>query len=147
MRTIEKLGAALLTAVALAGCDSILGENRTPETISYQVQGSAGEPVQLVLSSQFVSGVNESGTTEVQLFIADTTDTVLPLSGTYDISVDRRFFIEVLPEDTLNTVTGRVIVNVDGRNLIDESGAFLVDPPFRFVYAFNQVTTRVIEVF
>ena len=77
----------------------------------------------------------------------DTLDTVLPLDGNYDISLERRFFIQVLPLDTLATVNGRVIVDVDGRNLFNQQGTLPVDPPFRYVYVFNQATTRVIELF
>jgi hypothetical protein len=137
----------LVATVALTGCDAILGDDPTPETIRYQVQGDAGAPVQILLSKEFVSGVTEAGVTEVSLFVVDTLDTVLPVEGDYDISLERRFFIQVLPLDTLATVNGRVIVDVDGRNVFNRQGTLPVDPPFRYVYVFNQATTRVIELF
>ena len=111
-----------------------------------RVQGEAGTAVQVIRSREFVAGVSESGVTEVSVFVSDTLDVVLPLDETYDISIQRRFFIQVLPQDTLEAVTARVIVNVDGRNLFDDRGTLPLDPPFRYVYVFNQRTTRVIDV-
>lgn len=135
---------ALVAAVSLAGCDSILGENKTPEMISWQVQGEAGTPVELIISKQFVAGVTEAGVTEVAVFDSDTVSTVLPAQGDLDVRLERRFFMQVATQDT---ITGRVNVSVDGRSLLSEQGDILPESPFRFVYVFNQTTTRIIEVF
>lgn len=142
-------GPFLVLALALgaAGCDAILGEDRTPETIRYQVLGDAGTEVQLIISSQFVSGITEEGVTQVSVFLADTVNATLPLDESRDISIDRRFYMQALPVDTTTVLEARVLVDVDGRPLFDDSGFLPVDPPFRFVYVFNERTTRIIEVF
>jgi len=146
MHRLGKLFAVFALGASLAGCDSILGEDKTPRSISWSVQGEAGFPVQVILSKQFVAGVTELGVTEVAVFGSDTLDTVLPVEGDMDVSLERRFFIQVTPLDTLRTLNGRLVVNVDGRGIFNEQGTILWNPPLRFVYVFNQPTTRIIEV-
>lgn len=131
----------------LGACESFLGDDPTPETIRYRIQGPAGTPVQVIISKEFVSGVTETGITQVEIFGSDTLDTTLPVDGELGVSLERRFFVQVLHADSVNIDGARVIVDADGRNLFDESGTLLADPPFRYVYVFNQRTTRVIEVF
>ena len=137
----------LVLVAGLVGCDSLLGDDPTPETIRYRVQGEAGAQVQLIISKQFVSGVTEAGITEVSLFQADTLNVTLPVDQDFDISLERRFFLQAVAADTAMDVSARVIVDVDGRPLFDDEGDLPDDPPFRFVYVFNQATTRLIEVF
>ena len=137
----------LVLLAGLVGCDSLLGDDPIPETIRYRVQGDPGTAVQLIVSKQFVSGVTEEGITEVSLFVADTLDVTLPVDEDFDISLERRFFLQAIAADTTQDVSARVIVDVDGRSLFDDEGQLPDDPPFRFVYVFNQATTRIIEVF
>ncbi|HSM03931.1 MAG TPA: hypothetical protein VK858_04890 [Longimicrobiales bacterium] len=115
--------------------------------MTFEVRGESGTVVDVVVSSQFVSGVTESGTTQVTLGLSDTLTVVLPMDSTFDIRVDRRFFAEVMPApaDTLEQV--RVVATLDGRSLFNEQGDIFPESPFRFVYVFNQPTTQVIEVF
>ena len=50
---------------------------------------------------------------------------------------------EVLGADTLEV---HVVVDVDDRNLVNESGGIFPGDPWHFVYAFNQFLTRDIDV-
>ena len=69
------------------------------------------------------------------------------INALQSISVDRRFYMEAIPTDSASTVEARVIVDVDGRPLFDDQGDLFFESPFRFVYVFNERTTRIIEVF
>ena len=136
----------LAASLVLAGC-GIFGDDKLPEDLTVQIQGETGTAVDVVVARQFVSGVDELGVTQIQLLSSDTLSVVLPMDSTFDIRADRQFFAEVIPApaDTLEQV--RFIATLDGRSLFNEQGSILPESPFRFVYVFNQPTTRTIEVF
>ena len=115
--------------------------------MTFEVRGESGTVVDVVVSSQFVSGVTEAGVTQVSIGLSDTLTVVLPMDSTFDIRVDRRFFAEVMPAPTDTLEQVRVIATLDGRSLFNEQGDIFPESPFRFVYVFNQPTTPVIEVF
>ena len=83
--------------VLLSGCDSILGGDRIPDEIRFQVTGEAGTPVQVVLSRYFAVGIDELGTTRVSIAQADTLMTTLPVDTVVNIRVERRFYAEARP--------------------------------------------------
>ena len=144
---MKTLRASLLAALLfVAGC-GLFGEDKTPEFINLRVSGDAGRPVTLVLSTFFNSGIDELGVNRVSLGLADTLDVVLPWDTIVDIRVERRFFAEMSAFDT-DTTNARMIVDVDGRSLFDETRAVSETTPFRFLYLFNVRTTGTnIEVF
>lgn len=134
----------LLAAVTLGGCSAIL-DDPTPENIHFEMRGEAGQRVRAIYSTQFVAGRNESGVTRVQVVRADTVVHEIPFQRAMNISIDRRWFVqaESLDGDTLSV---HVIVNVDDRGLVDESGGIFPDEPWHFVYSFNQLLTRDLDV-
>ena len=139
------LGLPLLPAVVvIGGCSAIL-EDLTPENIHFEMRGEPGARVRAIYSTQFVAGLSEFGVTRVQVVRADTVVHQLPFQRTVDISIDRRWFVqaESLDGDTLSV---NVIVNVDDRGLVDESGRVFPDEPWHFVYSFNQLLTRDLDV-
>jgi hypothetical protein len=135
---------AVLVLCALSACDWF--DDPTPTQVTLSVTGEAGTMAELVLSTQFVAGVTDAGVTQVQIFLADTLVRPLPIDTVVSIAVDRRFFAEVSPLESA-IAEYRIRVNVDDRRLFDETGDVLAASPFRYVYSFNQATTRVIEVF
>ena len=135
------LFAALLV---LGGC---FGDDRVPEFINMEVSGEAGSPVTLVLSTFFNTGTDELGVNQVSLGLSDTLDVVLPWDTVVDIRVQRRFFAELSLME-VDTTNARLVVDVDGRSLFDDTRSVTPDDPFRFLYLFNvQVTGTNIEVF
>lgn len=140
--TVKKLFVAV-ALVAISGCE--IFEDLTPRNIFFEMSGEAGQQVRVIYSTQFVAGVNEFGVTRVQVVRSDTILHEVPFTRAIDISVDRRWFVqaEALGSDTLEV---HVIVDVDDRNLVNESGGIFPDEPWHFVYAFNQFLTRDIDV-
>lgn len=140
--TVRKplLAAALF---AISGCGVF--EDLTPRNIFFEMSGEADQQVRVIYSTQFVAGVNEFGVTRVQVVRSDTILHKVPFTRVIDISVDRRWFVqaESLGADTLEV---HVVVDVDDRNLLNESGGIFPGDPWHFVYSFNQVLTRDIDV-
>ena len=134
----------LLAAVTLGGCSGIL-DDQTPENIYFEMRGEAGQRVRAIYSTQFVAGLSEFGVTRVQVVRSDTIVHEVPFQRAMDISIDRRWFVqaESLDGDTLSV---QVIVNVDDRGLVDESGGIFPGEPWHFVYSFNQLLTRDLDV-
>ena len=129
--------------VAFSGCE--IFEDPTPRNIFFEMSGEAGGQVRVIYSTQFVAGVNEFGVTRVQVVRSDTILHELPFDRAFDISVDRRWFVqaESLGTDTLRVA---VIVDVDDRNLVNESGGIFPNEPWHFVYSFNQLFSRDLDV-
>ena len=133
----------VLTVVALGGCSVF--DNPTPENIFFEMRGETGDRVRAIYSTQFVAGTNEFGVTRVQVVRSDTVVHEIPFVRQMDISVDRRWFVQAEPLGA-DTLSVQVIVNVDDRRLLDESGGIFPDEPWHFVYSFNQLLTRDIDV-
>ena len=134
---------AMVAVAALGGCSVF--EDLTPENIYFQMRGDEGDQVQVIYSTQFVAGIGEFGVTRVQVLRADTIVHVIPFDRTIDISVDRRWFVQAESMDG-DTLAVQVFVNVDDRGLVNESGGIFPDEPWHFVYSFNQLLTRDIDV-
>jgi len=136
---------AILLAVSLLAGGCGLLDDPSPNAARLVIRGDADKPVRLIVSSQFVSSVNEQGVTGVVIIKSDTIVTMLPYEKVFRIEDDQRFFVETARLETdLQRVTMQVFV--DGRKLFDEAGALLTSLPYRFVYAFNQRTTQVIVI-
>lgn len=134
---------AVLVGLGLGACSLV--EDPTPENILFRMNGEAGTQVQIVVSTEFVAGVDEFEVTQVQLFSSDTITTVLPVDTVVSVAVPRRFFVEVIPVAP-DTMQVHVEVDVDTRQLLDRTGLVWQEVPFRFVYLFNQQVTQDINV-
>ena len=132
-----------LGALSTAACGFF--DDPTPETLFFTLDGPAGTELQVVYSTQFVAGVNDFGVTQVQVFQADTVMQTLPIDTLFNISIDRRWFVEVTPVGTAQ-VSVEARVDVDDRNQLRETGAILAADPWRFAYLFNQAVTRTIDI-
>ena len=144
MRT-RRTRSCLVAACVLAFGACGFVEDLTPETLSFTLSGPAGTQVEVVYSTQFVAGVNSLGVTEVQVFLADTVVHTLPVDTLFDISVDRRWFVQVTPVG-VEEASVQARVRVDDRRLLDESGLILQADPWRYAYLFNQNVTRTIDI-
>jgi len=69
----------------------------------------------------------------------------LPIDTTVSIAQNQQFFIQIqpMPSDTLDV---EVQVQIDGREVLNNSGFILPTQPWRYVYQFNQLLTQAIEV-
>lgn len=134
---------AAVGALAVGACGFF--EDLTPETLFFTLSGPAGTQVEVVYSTQFNAGVNEVGVTEVQVFLSDTVVHTLPIDTVFDISVDRRWFVQVTPL-AVEQASVQARVDVDDRRLLDESGLILQAEPWRYAYLFNQTVTRTIDI-
>ncbi len=120
-------------------------DDPTPDNVELRLDGPAGSSVQLVMAKNFLAGVNETGTTEVEVFTSDMVDVVLPFDTVVNISVERRFFFQIVPRSA-DTLAVSVRIDIDGRSLYNQSGNVFSANPFRWVYMFNTPTTLVIEL-
>jgi len=136
------LGLAVFAAVSWA-CSAF--EDPTPRNLSLAMRGDAGKQVRVIYSKQFITALTETGVTQVQVLRSDTVVHTLPFDTIVDISVERRWFgqAETIGGDTLEV---RVLVNVDDRSLVDETGGVFPAVPWRFAYAFNQRLSRSLDV-
>ena len=137
------LAVALLTVFVGTGCGAF--EDPTPTDIFFELRGEAGTQVDVVYSTQFIAGVDEFAVTSVQIFQSDTVRHTLPVDTVINIAIDRQFFVMVLPPEE-GALEVDVLIDVDDRNLISESGGIFAGTPWTFVYMFNRRLTRVVEV-
>lgn len=144
-RRVRGAALAAVWAVGSILLGACLVENSTPSLVHLRISGVAGTEIQLVVSREFVAGVDQLQVTQVQLFQADTILTSLPVDTVVSISTAHRFFAEATPvqPDTLDVT---VRVDVDERRLYDRRGLVWQDVPFRFVYVFNQALTQTIDI-
>jgi hypothetical protein len=133
--------AGLLLALAVAGCK--LFDDPSPQDISVRLTGDA--VVEIILSKRFVAGVDEAGTTQVQVFVADTLYRTLPVDTVIDVEVDRRLFVQVTPQGVDRASVG-TRVDVDDRTVVNDAGDIFTSNPWRYVYLFNQQVTRIVNV-
>lgn len=135
---------SLLAIVSVAPACEVF-ENPNPERVHLRMQGSDGRTVMAIYSKQFVAAVNELGVTRVEVFGSDTVQHVLPIDTIVDIAFEQRFFVQVetMPDDTVDV---NVVVEIDGRRVVNESGGIFPGTPWQYVYQFNQFFTELIEV-
>jgi hypothetical protein len=134
----------LVAAALLAGGCGLL-EDPSPNEARLVIQGEAGKPVRVIISTEFVATVNELEQTRVVIFVADTVVTTLPYETVYSIEDDQRFFAEAAWLDAdLESV--QMQVYIDRQKEFDQGGMLLEDQPYRFVYTFNQALTQDIVI-
>jgi len=136
--------AVLLLALAVGGGCSWF-EDPSPEEARVLISGDPAAPIELIVSSRFVAGVNEDGLTRVVIIESDTILTALPFDRKFDIRGDYRFFAQAARRDA-DIGSMRMQVFIDSRQEFDADGPLVVDGPFRFVFQFNQFLTDAIDV-
>lgn len=141
---MKRTAIVLIASTLLGGCGLLL-DNPSPDEARLVIQGSADNPVRVIISTEFVAQVNELGQTGVVIFVADTLITTLPYERVYTIDEDQRFFAEAARVD-VDVESVHMQVFIDGRKQFDEGGMLLETQPYRFVYTFNQAVTREIVI-
>jgi len=140
MKTLAKLG-LLAAVVGAVGC-SIFDEPN-PENVGFRMTGPPGAMVTAIYSKDFVAGVNELGGTRVHVFGTDTVMHTLPIDTIINIRESSQFFVQV---ESADTVEVSVLVDVDGRTVVDQTGGIFPDEPWRYVYQFNRFLGTILEV-
>ena len=130
-------------ALMIAACDIL--EEKWPKQVSFEMRGGDGLQAKVIYATNFVAGVDDRGVTQVQVFSSDTVFHAFPIDTAMSIAGDHRWLVQVeaLAGDTLDV---SVAVEVDGRNLLSESGGIFPDTPWRFVYVFNRRIPRAVDV-
>lgn len=131
-------------ATVMSGCE--IFENQTPEFIAFRMSGEAGDQVTVVYSKAFVAAVNELGTTQLEVFQADTVVHTLPIDTIIDVRIERQLFLRAYPLELGDTIPVSVNVDVNDRSIFDRSGDLLPDDPWHFLYQFNAPPTQTIEI-
>lgn len=140
---MKRTAIVLMAALLGGGCGLL--DDPSPNEARLMIQGEPGKPVRVIISTEFVAQVNEQGQTGITIFAADTLVTELPFERLYGIEEDQRFFAEAARLDAdLESVQMQVFI--DGNKRFDEGGSLLESAPYRFVYTFNQATTREIVI-
>jgi hypothetical protein len=141
--TMRAASLVLAALAVVSGCS--LGDDLSPNRARLMIEGDAGKAVRLIISTEFVAAVNESGQTRVVIIKSDTVQVTLPYQKEYNIEEQQRFFVETArsAEDVRSL---HMQVFVDTRKQFDESGVLIAGQPYRFVYTFNQLITRDILV-
>ena len=143
MKNHLRIVALVASVVAVGACSAF--EDQSPENVNFRLEGSNGSVVQAVYSTEFIAGVTEEGVTEVRIFFSDTVLQTLPIDTTISIAENQQFFVEILPTatDTLDVSVG---IQIDGRNVLGNSGFIFPLDPWRYEYQFNQLLTESVEV-
>jgi len=143
MKKIKTVGVVVALLAVVVGCDSF--RDPTPDNVTIRVEGDAGTPVLAIYSKNFVAGVDELGVTQVQVFTADSVFQSLPIDTVVNISIERRMFVQVETVST-DTLAVGVLINVDDRTVLSQSGGIFPDIPFQWIFLFNLQLTDVVEV-
>jgi len=106
--------------------------------------GQAGTIVEVIYSQEFVAGVDETGTTQVQVFVTDTVQQALPLDTIVAIP-EARFFVQIRPT-SVEQANVDVEIRVDDRSILEDNGNIFAANPWRWVYLYNHQLTRVVNV-
>jgi len=136
----------VLAAVALltVGCE--IFQSQAPETISFTMNGTAGEVVTIIYSKEFVAATDEAGVTHLEVFGADTVVHTLPIDTIIDVRIERQLFLMAEPLASSDTVNVNVRIDVNDRSVFDGSGDLLPEDPWQFLYRFNAPPTQSVEV-
>ena len=135
---------AASSALVLSGCS--IFDDPSPHDISVQFSGGEGTPVEVIYSKQFQAGVDESGGTHVQIFLADTVLQVLPVDTVVSVEVEQRIFVQLMPVEADVHLALEAHVRVDGRSVVADSRTVDSANPWRYVYVFNQPVSPIVDV-
>ena len=143
MKTNSRIIGLLALVTLLPACE--IFENQTPETLTFRMDGQAGDTVSVVYSKGFLAANDETGVTRVQIFESDTVKLTLPIDTVFDIRVERQMFIQALTFAN-DTVDVDVQVDVNDRGVFAGTGKLFPTVPWYFLYRFNQAPTQTIEI-
>jgi len=119
-------------------------EDPSPEEVRVSIDGPAGEQVQILMSKQFLTGVTDGGSTQVEIFDKNELVRTLPFDTIISIKREQRFFVRTVDADSIST-QARMQVWIDGERKYDESQP--VDQrQLLFLFTFNQPVTSLIEL-
>ena len=138
---VRNLVFAVVASVGPGACSWF--DDPSPEQASVTVTGEAGEMVQILLSKQFITGIDANNITQVEIFQGDTLFRALPWDTTVSISVEQRFFVRSIDADSMDHQQ-RMQVRIDGELEYDRQD--ISSGIFQFLFTFNQPITSVIEV-
>lgn len=144
MRTIAWFTGILVMLFMASGCE--IFEDRTPNNVFFRMDGTSGDVVEVLYSKSFLAGIDEAGVTRVEVFEADTAIHTVPFDTVIDVRIEQRIFIQAKPLTETDTLDIDARVDVDDRNLYDQSGRLYPTVPWLFLYQFNQRFTDVVEV-
>jgi hypothetical protein len=144
MKIPTKYSLVAACAVLFSGCE--IFESQTPETITFSVNGDAGDVVTVIYAKNFIAAPTETGTTQVEVFEADTIVHTLPVDTIIDVRLERQLFLRVQPTGVNDTIPVSVRVDVNERSIFDGSGDIFSEDPWHFLYRFNAPPTQTIEV-
>jgi len=133
--------AVVASAAAFGGCDWF--DDPSPEFATVSLSGDPGETVEILVSKQFLTGIDENDVTRVQIFQGDTLVRALPWDTTISIQLEQRFYVRTIDADTVANQL-RMEVRIDGGVEYDKTGDASED--FQFVFTFNQPVTSVVEL-
>lgn len=143
MRIGVRAAAAAALIFVLASCDWF--DDPSPDQARLLIDGPTGTAVKLLTSTKFVAARRNDGVTAVEIVEADTTSVTLPFEASYNIRDDQRFLAWTSYLGT-SIETMRMRVFLDGAKEFDEAGRLDEGIDYRFLYAFNQPVTDVIEI-
>ena len=145
MRTTPfRLALAAAVSALVAACGLL--DNPQPSTASIQVSGTAGTPVQVILSKSFVAAEVAGGGADIQIFSADTLNTTLPVDTVLSISVEQQFYVQVAPAAGDGTLSAHIRIAVDNKAKVDGDRSVSETVPFRYVWVFNSNITSINQV-
>lgn len=138
-----RAAAGVLLLLGATACNWF--DDPSPDEARLMIDGPAGTTVQLVTSTSFVAARRTDGVTEVEIIDSETISATLPFESTYGIRDEQRFlaWTSQLDSDVENI---RVRVFLDGTKEFDQSGPLQEGTDYRFVYAFNQPVSQLIEL-
>jgi hypothetical protein len=120
-----------------AGCGLV--QDPAPDSADVRIDGQAGDEVRLVISTEFLAGVDFGtiGDPTLEVIGADTLRVSLPFADSYDIRQDQRFLAQVLPlADTLGMDAVQLRGAIDGEERFNRT-ATPVDSLLQFVYVYR----------
>lgn len=143
VRTRASVVVSMLLLFAGSACNWL--DDPSPDEARLMIDGPAGTRVHLITSTKLLAAVGTDGVTKVEVFEADTTSALLPFESTYSIRDDQAFLALASHLDA-NLETMRMRVFLDGTEEFDETGPLEEGIDYRFVYAFNQRITPVVDI-
>ena len=111
-------------------------DDPTPESVRFRMDGPAGTEARVIFSTDFIAGRNQTGVTEVRIFLSDTITSAFPIDVVISILPNHIFFVQAEPVG-VDDLSVSIRVDADDRHLFDGTGLILATDPWLFVYLFN----------
>lgn len=122
-RFLTRFLAAGCLVLLVMGC-GIINPDDGAQDARVEISGDDSGALDLITSADFTIFVDPGSSAQsVDLNRSDTSSLgTLPFDQTYDISVNDRFFVQLINPDTLTQVNVGMKVTVDGKTLYNSSG-------------------------